>query len=125
MNNFNKQQCGMTFISMLMLLGVIAFGVLLILKVLPLYIEHGKVASAVAKLKEEPEIVTKTDFEVLNKLLKQFDIDDVEGVTKEDITVTKSGSYLKVEVSYEPEVKIIANLSIKLTFDDVFEVGQE
>lgn len=125
MNNSAKRQRGLTFISVIFVLGGIAFAVLLLLKVLPLYIEHSKVTTALSKLKEEPDLITKSDFEILAKLTKQFEIDDVAGVTKEDISITKSGSYLKVEVDYEPEVNVIANLSIKLTFNDVVEVGQE
>lgn len=110
---------------MLFLLGIIAFVVLLILKVVPMYIEHGKVTSALNKLKEEPDLISKPDVEIINKLFKQFDIDDVKGVTKDDVSVTKSGSYLKVEIEYAPETNVAGNLSIKLNFDDAMEIGQE
>ena len=125
MNHSAKLQRGLTFISMLVVLGIIAFLILLLLKVLPLYIEHGKVVSAVNKLKEEPDLINKPDIEIVTKLAKQFDIDDVHGVTKDDISVTKNGNYMKVEVEYDPEVNIIGNLSIKLAFDDFIEVGEE
>jgi hypothetical protein len=125
MNPSAKQQRGLTFISTIIVLGGIAFAILLVLKVVPLYLEHGKVVSALNKLKEEPDMATKTDFEVLAKITKQFDIDDVKGVTKDDISISKSGGQLTVEISYEPEVKIAGNLSIKLTFDDTVEVGKE
>ncbi|MFZ2726218.1 MAG: DUF4845 domain-containing protein [Methylococcaceae bacterium] len=125
MKNLVKRQRGLTFISMLVLLGIIASVVLLILKVVPMYIEHGKVTSALNKLKEEPDLISKPDVEIINKLFKQFDIDDVKGVTKDDVSVTKSGSYLKVEIEYAPETNVAGNLSIKLSFDDVMEIGQE
>ena len=125
MNVSLKRQQGLTFISLVFVLGFIAFLTLLILKIAPVYIDHGKVVSALAALEETTDIETKTEHEVRESLNKRFNMNYVYDVTQDDIKVVKYGNYLKVTIEYEVVKKIVGNLSVLAEFNDVLEVGQE
>jgi len=120
-----KQQQGLTLISILFILGLIAFFTLLTLKIVPIYMDHSKVVNALKAVKQSPDIETKSEHEVRDSLSKRFNINYVYDVTQDDIKVVKHGNYLKVTIEYETVQKIIGNLSVLAEFNDSFEVGQE
>ncbi|MGZ4968623.1 MAG: DUF4845 domain-containing protein [Methylobacter sp.] len=120
----NRQQ-GLTFISLVFILGLIGFFTLLTLKIVPIYLDHGKVKSALVALKESPDIQTLSESEIRQSLAKRFNINYVNDVTQDEIKVIKHGDYLKVDIEYETVVKLVSNLSVLAEFHDSFEVGQK
>ncbi len=125
MNVSLKHQQGLTFISLVFILGLIAFFVLLGLKIGPIYLDHSKVANALAEIKKSPDIERQSEAEIRNSLSKRFNINYVSDVTQDDIKVVKQGNYLKVVIEYEVVKKIVGNLSVLVEFHDVIEAGQE
>ncbi|MFA5924094.1 MAG: DUF4845 domain-containing protein [Methylococcaceae bacterium] len=120
-----KRQQGLTFISLVFILGLIAFFVLLGLKIGPIYLDHSKVASVLTEIEETAGIQDKSEAEIRDSLSKRFNINYVSDVTQDDITITKQGNYLKVVIEYEVVRKIAGNLSVLVEFNDVIEVGQK
>jgi hypothetical protein len=125
MNLSPKHQQGLTFISLVFFLALIAFFVLLGLKIGPIYLDHMKVTNALAEIKKTPDIETKSANEIRESLNKRFNMNYVNDVTQDDITVVKQGNYLKVIIEYEVVKKIAGNLSVLVEFNDVIEAGQE
>lgn len=125
MNVLPQRQHGLTFISLVFILGLIASFVLLGLKIVPIYLDHSKVTSSLAELEKTADIQEKSQAEIRDSLSKRFNINYVSDVTQDDITVTKQGSYLKVVIEYEVVRKIAGNLSVLVEFNDVIEVGQK
>ncbi|MDD5273067.1 MAG: DUF4845 domain-containing protein [Methylovulum sp.] len=113
----------MTFISLIMLLGFIGSIALLIMKIGPIYMDHGKVSSALDKLKAMEGIASQSDYQIRDNLRKQFSVNYVSDVKPEDVQITKSGGYLKVTIEYEVVKPIVGNLSVLVEFNDSFEVG--
>lgn len=120
-----QRQTGLTLISTILLLGLIAFFTLLVLKIAPIYMDHSKVVNALAGLKQTTDIQTKSKNEVWNALDKRFNFNYVDFVTQDDVKITKRGEYLKVEVQYDVIETIAGNLSVLVEFNEVIEVGEE
>jgi hypothetical protein len=118
-----KQQKGMTFISLIFLLGLIGFFVLLLFKIGPIYLSHSKVTEALKALKESPNLKSMSEFEIRNSLSKQFNMNYVDDVSLEDIVITKSGGYTKVSIEYDVIEQIFGNLSVLVEFKDEIEAG--
>ena len=125
MNLSFKRQQGLTLISTIFLLGLIAFFTLLILKIAPIYIDHSKVINALAALEKTTDIQTKDRNEIIYILSKRFNMNYVEDANADDVKITRRGNYLKVEVEYEVVKPIAGNLSVLAEFYDVIEVGEE
>jgi hypothetical protein len=120
-----KRQQGLTLISLVFILGLIGFFVMLTLKIVPIYLDHGKVKSALEALKATPELQTKSEYEIRDSLNKRFSINYVYDVKPENIKVIKHGNYVKVDIEYETVVKLVSNLSALAEFHDTIEAGQE
>jgi len=125
MNVSPKRQQGLTFISLVFILGLIAFFVLLGLKIGPIYLDHSKVAEALAEIEKTPDIEQQSEAEIRNSLSNRFNINYVNDVTQKDITIIKQGNYMKVVIEYEVVRKIVGNLSVLVEFNDVIEVGKK
>lgn len=125
MNVSPKRQQGLTFISLIFILGLIAFFVLLGLKIGPIYLNHSKVASALAEIEKTTHIEDQSEAQIRDSLSKRFNINYVDDVNQDDITVAKQGNYLKVAIEYEVVRKIAGNLSVLVEFNDVIEVGKK
>ena len=120
-----KRQQGLSFIGLVLLLGFIATFVLLIMRIVPIYLDHSKVAGALDDLKKTAYIQAKSEQEIRDSLNKRFNINYVYDVTQDDIKITKYGNYLKIAIEYEVVRKIIGNLSVLVEFNDVIEVGEK
>ena len=119
-----KKQQGLTFISLVFVLGLIAFFVILGLKIGPIYLNHSKVVSTLAELKKTTDIEGQSEAEIRDSLSKRFNINYVDAVTQKDITITRHENYLKVVIAYEVITNIVGNLSVLVEFNDVMEVGK-
>ena len=125
MNFLFKYQRGLTLISMLLILGLIAFFTLLVLKIAPIYIDHSKVVNSLNGLKETENIQLKSKEEVWRSLETRMDFNYVSGVTRDDVTIIKDGGNMSVQIDYEVVQPIMGNLSVLVEFSDEIEVSSE
>ncbi|MFP5505546.1 MAG: DUF4845 domain-containing protein, partial [Gammaproteobacteria bacterium] len=111
-----KSQQGMTAIGWLIVLGLIAFFVLLALRLTPGYLEFATVKSSLESLKNEPGITQKTPAEIRNMLGKRFDVNDVKSIGSKDVKIDSQGGRMRVWVDYEVRTKVIGNVDVVTTF---------
>lgn len=118
-----KKQKGLTFISSIFILWILAFFYFLIVKITPMYINHGKVVGALYALEKMLRIEQMSQSDIKYNLNKRFNLNDVKYVTDEDINIKTQGNYVMVEIEYERVERIVANLSILVEFYESFEAG--
>jgi Tfp pilus assembly major pilin PilA len=121
MNRWHRQN-GMTAIGWLLVLGLIAFFALITLRLVPLYLEYAKVASALESLENEPGITRKTKPEIVKMMQKRFEVNDVVNVSAREIKVKKDKGILTVSIEYERREHLVSNLDVVATFDKKIEV---
>jgi hypothetical protein len=123
MQTLPKHQRGLTFISLCVLLFIFGFFVFLILKIGPIYLDHNKVASALSALKEDPAFPDMSESQIRRSLDNRFNIGYVDFIEPEDIKISKSNNYVKVEIEYEVVEPMAYNLSVLVEFHDMIETG--
>jgi hypothetical protein len=121
MNRWHHQK-GMTAIGWLLVLGLIAFFTLVTLRLVPAYMEFGKVTSVLESLKDEPGITGKTRSEIIRMVSKRFDVNDVYNVDPKLVEVKKDRGVLKVSINYERREHLVGNVDVVATFDKQVEV---
>jgi hypothetical protein len=122
--NLTKKQYGMTMPAVAALLALLAFFVLIGLKLFPIYMENFNVSSHVQRIGHDARMAEMTKAELERTLLKRFGIDDVKNVTKDDIIITDiAGGYL-IEVIYEVRKPFMGNIDIVVSFHEKQEVTQ-
>ncbi len=123
MQSLPGKQRGLTFISLVLLLGLIAFFTLLVLKIGPIYFNHSKVVNALKAVEESVDISTMSKGQIQSSLDKRFNMNYVEFVTKDDITIVAQPGFVKVNIDYDRIEPIIGNLSVLVEFHEGFEAG--
>lgn len=118
-----KHQRGLTFISLCVLLFIFGFFVFLVLKIGPIYLDHNKVSSALSALKKDPGFSAMSEHEIRRSLDNRFNIGYVDFIAPEDIKVSRSNDYVKVEIDYEVVKEMAYNLSVLVEFHDMIETG--
>jgi len=119
-----KKQQGLTFVTLAFILAILAFFVLLTLKISPIYMNHSKVVNALSAVENMEGVETMSKIEIIKSFNKRFGMNYVDKVTDEDIFILKQGNYVKVEIEYERVEKILGNLSVLVKFYDFFEAGE-
>jgi len=111
----NKQK-GMTGISIMALLILIAFVALTLLKIMPIYFDSFKVGDVISSLKEERGLGETSNSEITKMILKRLDVNMVSDVTKDNIFIEKSKNQVLIDVEYEVRKPMFGNLDIIISF---------
>lgn len=118
-----KLQKGMTFWGLSFVLGVLAFFLFLLFKLLPPYLIDLKVSTALNGLAQESDVGSKSKIEITQSLYKRFDVDDITHVElKRDLTLELRGRTKIIRIRYETVVPMAFNISALLEFEHVAEV---
>ncbi len=119
MNRHSGQE-GMTLIGWIFTLIVIGAVALLVLKVVPVYLESFKVEQALHSVAAEPGIGQVTKREILNRFVKRMDVEDVDRFTQrnvhKDLNVQKKGNTVILTIEYQTQTPIIHNVSLLVDF---------
>ncbi len=119
---------GMTLIGMLLTMAVVVIAGIVVMRVVPVYLEHYEVLSSMKALNTLPS----TDFSAdpsLNanilrtKLLNQLYVNSIESIAPEQIKMTPDGQgNFKVSIKYQVIRPLVANVSLLFDFDASQEV---
>lgn len=122
MTRHRSGQGGMTLIGFLLMFLLIGFFTLLVIKLVPLYLEHFKIVSSLNALKSEPGWAEKSKDEIQKALQRRWDINSVDTViANKDVQYSREAGRVKVRVAYEAVTHIMGNVDVLLTFDDMIE----
>ena len=117
----NKQK-GLTGISIIAIVVVIAFTALIFLKIMPIYFDSFKVGDVITSLKDERGLGDKGNRAIVTTILKRLDVNMVSDVTKDHIFIEKSKNTVFIDVEYEVRKPMFGNLDIVVSFKKSVEV---
>lgn len=124
MQSTPKSQRGMTAIGIAMILALCGFVLMIAVKLFPAYMDSFKVASALEGLTTDSRVEGATDREVKDLILKKLQVDDVEDIKSEHISIVSSGSKRKVSIEYERRVHMMSNVdAVVMIGDNEVEIG--
>jgi len=119
--NFKKRQRGLSFLGLIVLVGVLGFSAVIGLKLIPIYMESWKIDGIMNAVISEPGVKDQSRQEVIDSMLKRLDIDAVEAVNytnwKDKITVAKRKNSVTINVNYQIITPLMGNLSLLAVFD--------
>jgi hypothetical protein len=119
--SFRKRQRGISFLGLVVLVGILGFASVIGLKLIPIYMDSWKIDGVMRAVIEDPDINRQTRNEVVQSMLKRLDIDAVDAVNytnyKESMTVTKQKNSTTIDIFYRVTTPLIGNLSLVAEFD--------
>lgn len=116
------RQRGMTMWSAMFVIGVFAFFLFLFFKLLPPYLEDLKVSTAFDGISRESGVESMSHGEIVEKLAKRFDVDNVENVKAGQVQIKPMGKMKRIALDYEVVVPIAFNVSALLEFNHARQV---
>ena len=111
-----KNQAGLTFISIVLILIPIGLVAYITMKAVPSYIESYIVGDVVNSLKKEIDLRDKSKEEIYRMIQKRFETNDIYSVRKDDIKIQKTPTEVSVTIDYEARVPLFSNAALALSF---------
>ena len=120
MQHLSKQR-GMSIIGMLLLLVVLGFIAIVLMKVVPMYLNYNTVRSTVEGLRKESNITQMSPSEIYTSLQKRFDIGYVNSVKATDLKIRNDAATKGrvVDLIYNDEQELFYGLYVVLKVNDV------
>ena len=119
--SFRNRQRGLSFLSLIAIVGILGFAAVIGLKLIPIYMDTWKIDSVMNAVIDDPSINTQSRQEVIDSMLKRLDIDAVDAVNytnyKESMTITKRKNQTTINIYYKVTTPLIGNLSLVAEFD--------
>jgi hypothetical protein len=112
-----KRQQGVTFVGMIFIAGLIIFGAIVALKLVPAYIEYATVVQHLREIARSPEARGGSPREVQMLFNKRAQIDNIKAITGNDIDVAREGDSVLLTASYETKVRLFGNLNACIDFE--------
>ncbi len=118
------KQNGMTFWGLLIVAALFVLFVLLVFKLLPPYMEHGKVKTALENISRQPGAGDMEKTQIKAAFERRFDIEDVSNIDlNKALTVEKKPGSMTIRLVYERRVPIAYNVTALIEFDDTAQVN--
>ncbi len=112
------QQRGMTVIGMLLVLILIAFAVLIAMKVIPMYIEYYTIKSTIESIRKEPQLAQMSTQDIHKAIQRRFDVGYVEKVNASDLKIKNAPDGRVLELVYDDERELFYGLFILLKVNE-------
>jgi hypothetical protein len=117
-----NRQRGMSMWSTMFVVGVLAFFLFVLFKLIPPYLEDMKVTTALDSLLREPSAETMGKADLVERLDKRFDIDNVTNVKAKQLEIKPMGKLKAITLNYEVVVPLFYNVSLLLEFNHARQV---
>lgn len=111
-----KNQQGMTFIGVMFVGMAIVFGAILMMKLIPPYLEFWSVQKIIGVMAKDSALPEMTPAQVRDSFDRRAVIDNVNVITGKDLDVAKDRGQTVVSANYSVTVPIAGNLSALIEF---------
>jgi len=112
-----KLQRGFSLNSVMIGGVVVALVALLAMKVLPDWIEYGKVVKAVKATAGDGSLKEASVAQVRAAYARRADIDEIKNLTAQDLDITKEGDELVISFAYTRKIPLFGNMSLVFDFE--------
>lgn len=118
------KQSGMTFWGLLVVAAVFVFFTMLFFKLLPPYMEYGKVKTALENVAHQPDAGSMERADIKTALDRRFTIEDVNNVDlNKNLFVEKKPGAMTIRIAYERRVPMAYNITALIEFDHSVQVN--
>lgn len=118
MKTILKQQRGVSFGGFIMVLALLGGLAIFAMKLIPAYMENGKVQKAFDAIVRDPAMQASTVAEIKSSYYKRaVTMDDVTNVSQNDIEISKEDGKLKLSASYSKKIPLFGNISLLIEFN--------
>lgn len=118
MKTILKQQRGVTFGGFIMVLALLGGLAIFAMKLIPAYMENGKIQKALDVIVRDPAMQTATLEEIRQSFYKRaITMDNVTSIAEKDLDISKANGKLSISASYSAKIPLAGNVSLLVDFN--------
>ncbi len=117
-----SRQRGATAIGILVIVGIVGFGLYGGIRLLPLYTEYMAVVRAMEQTASETSGDATNPSELRRALDRRWTIEDIKSIQPKDIEIKKISGGFSMRAYYRAEAPFISNVSLVTDFDKTVDV---
>ncbi|MDH4326356.1 MAG: DUF4845 domain-containing protein [Betaproteobacteria bacterium] len=111
------RQRGITLMGLILGSFVLVFVALLVMRLLPSYIEYFTIKKAVVSISNELRGRGGSVSDVRRAFANRQAIDDFKAVHAADLEITKQGNDVHIVAAYRKEIPLFANIGVYIDFE--------
>jgi len=112
-----RNEQGVTLITFLIMAVFLGLFALATIKLVPVYLEYGKVTSTLEKARSEFAGKSPSSEEIFRSIQRRFDIEDIRSIDVRDVEIKREPQSYSVQAAYEVRVYYLANIYLVAVFD--------
>ena len=112
-----KRQRGLTLVGMILVGTLVALAALIVIKVVPAYIEYFTILKNINALVQSGDTKGASVADVRKAYERRAQIDDTTSVTAKDLDITKEGGEVVVGFNYSRKINLMANVNLCIDFE--------
>ena len=120
MNTMAKRQRGASVWMVILIVGILGFGAVFALKLIPVYLESFKIDKAMKSVMENNDVKNMTNRAIITAFVTKIDIDSVTRITERNFrefgTIIKKDGKVTMNLDYEAEEPLVANIFLTVVF---------
>jgi hypothetical protein len=114
----------MTFWGLLVIAAIFAFFVMLFFKLLPPYIEYGKVKATLESIAKQPDAGAMEKTQIKAAFDRRFSIEDIYDIDlNKALVVEKKPGSMSIRIFYDRKVPLAYNVTALIEFDHTVQVN--
>ncbi|HUW29542.1 MAG TPA: DUF4845 domain-containing protein [Sulfuriferula sp.] len=110
------KQKGATLIGMLFVGILIVFAAIVVMKIVPAYIEYYSIKKVFSAMAADPALKDATPADVRLSYARRSGIDNITAVTPDDLDIAREGGTLVVSAKYRVEKPLFGNVGLYMDF---------
>lgn len=113
-----KKQWGVTFGGFIMVACLLVFVAIFSMKLIPAYMENGKIQKALDAIARDPAMQNAPVAEIRDAFYKRANtMDDVTAVNQGDLEISKENGRLTLSASYKVILPLAGNVKLLIEFN--------
>jgi hypothetical protein len=113
-----RKQLGLSFVGVLLIVGVFAVTAFFTVKVGLVYFNHYQVKSVLDVLEKEQPVAQRSSVEIKRFVAKHFSINSIDYIHPSDVKLEQKVASINVQVDYEVVKPMVGNLSVLISFSE-------
>ncbi len=116
-----KKQAGYSILSLIVVALLVVSGLLLTMKLVPLYITDYAIGKALFSLESEDDLVSWKKKSIREAIKKKLSVDYSRNMDDDEIIITKKKGTITIDIVYEERIPLVYNLDMVAKFNHHLE----
>lgn len=111
-----RRSRGLSLIALMVVLALLASAALVVMRMLPAYLEYFTIRRTVSVLAHSPELRGASAHDLQRSFDNRARVDSISSVSGQDLDIQKTTDGFIVNVSYSVKVNLVGNISACIDF---------